>query len=233
MIVYDEGPDLLLVTQPDHAHFSVALLALWTADGLPNHPRRADLLFAAREHDNGWRETDAAPRCDPEQGRPHDFMSLPAAERIEIWQRGTARFAGSRPYAALLIARHARELHHNRRATYGELLDYLAELEDGLGEETGVTEAEVAADYRFLDLADLTSLAACGRWTEPFERHGMRGWYDDGTVHLDPFPFAGPTGFTIPCRRIPNRRYRGDADLGSELAGARWEELRVRVAGPA
>ncbi len=235
MIVYDEGPDLLLVTQPHHAHFSGALLALWTADGLPDHPRRADLLFAAREHDNGWRETDAAPRCDPE-GRPHDFMSLPAAERIEIWQRGTSRFAGSHPYAALLITRHARELHRNRRAEraeYNELLDFLAELEDGLGEDTAVPAAEIAADYRFLDLADLASLAACCRWTDPFERHGVRGWYRDGTLHLDPFPLAGPTGFTLPYRRIPNRRYSGDADLGSELVGARWQELRVRVAGPA
>lgn len=232
MIVYDEGPRLLLVTQPDHAHFSGALLSLWTADSLPDHPRRGDLLFAAREHDNGWRETDAAPRWDAERGRPHDFLTLPAAERSEVWQRGTARFAGSRPYASLLITRHARQLLGHRGAEYGDLLDFLAELERGLREETGVPEPEIAADYRFLDLADLVSLAACNRWAEPFERHGVRGWHRDGTVHLDPFPLAGPTGFGIPCRRIPHRAYGGDADLGGELAGARWEELRVRVAEP-
>ncbi|HEX3131324.1 MAG TPA: hypothetical protein VH394_28565, partial [Thermoanaerobaculia bacterium] len=53
---------------------------------------------------------------------------------------------------------------------------------------------------------------------------------EDGTLHLDPLPLAGSTAFRIPCRRIPRRAYRGDADLGGELAGARWEELPVRVA---
>ena len=66
---------LLVVSQNDHAHFAAELLALWRADGLPDHPRRRRLLFAAREHDNGWRETDSAPFCDREKGRPHDFMS--------------------------------------------------------------------------------------------------------------------------------------------------------------
>ena len=70
MIVVPEGATLLLVTQPDHAHLSGELLSLWRAGGLPENPRRADLLFAAREHDNGWREADAAPRWDAARGRP-------------------------------------------------------------------------------------------------------------------------------------------------------------------
>src|SRR5947199_5589429 len=151
MIVYDEGETLLLVTQPDHAHFTGELLALWRADGLPDHPRRADLLFAGREHDNGWREADAAPHCDLERGRPHDFMSIPREERIAIWERGTARFAGSQPYASLLITRHALTLHGDRREQpeWEEFFAYLDELERGLLAATGAAAEEVAADYRF------------------------------------------------------------------------------------
>ena len=119
MIVVPEGSTLLLVTQPDHAHFSGELLSLWRAGGLPGHPRRDDLLFAAREHDNGWREADAAPRWNAEGGRPHDFMTLPRQERIEIWERGTCRFAAERPYAALLITRHALNLFGGRRGEEG------------------------------------------------------------------------------------------------------------------
>ncbi len=48
-------------------------------------------------------------------------------------------------------------------------------------------------------------------------------------IALDPFPLAGATTFRVPCRRIPVRAYRGDADLGGELATARWEEMTVRV----
>jgi hypothetical protein len=232
MIVVAESPSLLLVTQSDHAHFAGEVAALWRTDGLPHHPRRAELLFAIREHDNGWWEADSAPRCDPTRGRPHDFMTIPRGDRIEIWERGTARFAGEHPYAALLITRHALNLHGDRRGQedWDAFLDFLEELAGGLVEETGAVEGEIAADYRLLDLADLLSLAVCNRWHDPFERHGLRGELRGGTLHLDPFPLAGTTTFRVPCRRIPERTYRGDADLGGELAAARWGDMQVRIA---
>ena len=229
MIVATESSLHLLITQPDHARFSAELLSLWRP--LADHPRREELLFATREHDNGWRETDAAPHWDAERGRPHDFLSLPRGERIELWQRGTARFAGERPYASLLIARHAIRLHQERSGEEWQgFREYLDELYRGLAEETEAPEEQVEADYRWLDLTDLISLAVCNGWSEPFGRYGFRGQFEDGTLRLDPFPLAGATAFRIPCRRIPVRAYRGDADLGGELAAARWEELPVRVA---
>jgi hypothetical protein len=234
MIVTSEGPTLLFITQPGHAWFSGEILSLWRTHGLPDNPRRAEILFAAREHDNGWREADSAPRCDRESGRPLDFLSMPREERIAIWERGTARFAGEHPYATLLITRHALALHADRRGQddWDGFLEHLDELEQGLLEELGIAEETVADDYRLLDMADLTSLVVCNRWRQPFVRHGLQGELRDGTLHLDPFPLAGATTFRIPCRRIPGRRFAGDADLGAELAAARWEALPVTVAEP-
>jgi hypothetical protein len=232
MIVVSADGRFRFITQPDHAHFAGELLALWRADGLPDHPRRTDLIFAAREHDNGWREADAAPRWDAERGRPHDFLTLSRRERIAIWERGTRRFAAARPYAALLITRHALSLFGNRREEEG-WQPFLSSLEDRERELRAATDAlpeDLAADYRWIDLADQISLAACNRWQEPVERHGVRIVPAGGTVHLDPFPLAGATTFRVPCRRVPRRAYRGDADLGGELAAARWEELPVRIA---
>jgi hypothetical protein len=236
MIVVPDATTFLVITQPDHAHLAAEILALWRLGGVPGHPRRDDLLFAAREHDNGWREADAAPRWSSGSGRPHDFTTLPQADRIEIWERGTCRFATERPYAALLITRHARTLFGGRRGEEGwdGLLDFLADFERGLVEETGAAENELAADYRWLDLADQISLAACARRHEPVARHGFRieplpGGGDGAALGLDPFPLAGATTFRVGCRRIPARDYRGDADLGGELAAARWQELRVRI----
>jgi hypothetical protein len=232
MIVVTEQDTWLFITQPDHAAFAAELLSLWRAEGVPDHPRRAALLFAVREHDNGWREADAAPRWDQERRRPHDFLTMPREARIEIWERGVSRFAGERPEAALLITRHARRLHRDRRgdAEWVGLLETLDELERGLVEATGATEAEIAADDRLLDRADLLSLAACNGWTDPFERHGVRARLRDGILSLDPFPLAGATTFRVPCRRIPIRDYGGDAALGGELAAARWGDLTIRVA---
>lgn len=234
MIVVPESATLRLVTQPDHAHLAGELLSLWRAGGLPDHPRRADLLFAAREHDNGWREADAAPRWDAGHGLPHDFLTLPRRERIEIWERGPCRFAAERPYAALLVARHALNLFRDRRGEedWDGLLDFLGDFAEGLLAETGATREELEADYPLIDLADLISLTACTRRSEPLERYGTRiePGPESGELRLEPFPLAGATTFRVPCRRIPRRDYRGDADLGGELAAARWEEMNVRIA---
>lgn len=231
MIVVPEEDAFLLMTQTDHARFAGELLSLWRADGLPYHPRRDDLLFAAREHDNGWREADAAPRWDASRGRPHDFTSLPLRDRLEVWERGTARYAASRPYAALLVTRHAQQLFGEQRGdpAWRELLDFFDDLAAELRAASGVDPEDLGADYRWIDLTDLASLTACNGWGEPFERHGVTGRLTDGRLALSPFPLAGATTFSVPCRRIPRRVYTGDADLGGELAAARWELLPVRV----
>jgi hypothetical protein len=234
MIVADETSDFLVITQTDHARFAGELLSLWRSDGLPDHPRRTDLLFAAREHDNGWREADAAPTLDPERGRPYDFLTLPDAERAEIWERGTGRFAERRPYAALLITLHAVNVLGGRGGggRWQGLLARLAERREKMLKASGAGAGEAAADYRFIDLTDAMSLAVCNRWRDPFERGGMRGRFDREihTLYLEPFPFAGATTFQVPVRRIPRRRYGGDADLGAALAAATWSDVAVRVA---
>jgi hypothetical protein len=263
MIVAREAGAYRLVTQPDHARLAGEMLALWRGDGLPANPRRSELIFAGREHDNGWWEADAAPRCD-EAGRPVDFAAMPRQERIEIWERGTARFLEerlgrpARPYAALLIVRHARELHRaaRRDAGWRDFVRRLATLERRLRRELGAGGRALAADYRLLNLADTLALAACAGWTRTLALPGLdarlvgspgsTGAMDAtdianaaaiadaggaATLLLSPLPLAGATTFRVPCRRIPLRPYRGDADLGGELAAARWQELRVRLTG--
>lgn len=256
--------DLILTTQTDHAAFAAELLSLWRADGLPSNPRRQPLLLAVREHDNGWAETDSAPRCRSD-GRPHDFGSLPSAERLELWRRGVDRWRDREPAVAVYVVRHAVAL-HERHGTGGdgaeapeiaedwdEAMAEWRELQEELRREAELSPEELASDYRFLALADTLSLIVCARWSEPKtvpsaegpvraaletaagDSRGtapgsLPGSEERLTLRLDPFPLAGITTFRLRVRRIPDRRYEGDADLALELARATWDTVEIRIA---
>ena len=232
MIFHRDGGELVVTTQPDHAFFSGELAALWRADGLPANPRRAEILFAAREHDNGWRGPDAAPRVDPATGRPYGFHQIPRPLRFEIWQAGIDRFADQHPYASLLIAHHAAELHQDQRGDteWSDFFEDLDERIEDLTERSAATAETLAADYRFVELADLLSLAACSAWDQEIERSGLRFRVDGDTLRIAPLPLAGATTFRVRCRCVADRQYASDADFAIALAEARWldRDLRVR-----
>ncbi len=239
MIIDRHAGRLRLVTQSDHAHLASQFLRLWRRDGLPEHPRREALLFATAEHDNGWREADAAPRVDRTTGRPHDFRSLPSPDRIDIWNRGVQRHEGDRPDAALLITEHALTLFGGRDGTDGwhDVLEGWRAHRAALLETLEVSPEQSKQDHVWLDLADALSLACAAGWSEPFHRHGYDARVlDDGdaltTMRIAPFPFAGATRFRLPCRQLEDRGYTSDVDLGVAVASARWRERTIRLVPP-
>lgn len=233
MIAYRKYPDQwILTTQTDHASFSGELLSLWRRDDLPSHPRREELLFAVREHDNGWWEADSAPRVSALTSEPYDFLTMPDYLRREIWHRGIVRHRQEHPYASRLIAEHARRLHEHRRQEedYASFLEKIEQISRELEEEVeGVSAQEIQSDYRFLELTDLLSLAVCNEWMETLDFHGYRFQCEGDTLRITPFPLAGTTTFAVRCRAIPDRPFTGDADLGAELAAARWRRREIRV----
>jgi hypothetical protein len=222
---------LRLVTQPDHAHFAARLLALVRAPELVAHPRREELLAAVRRHDDGWQGPDAAPRVEARTGRPLRFADVPQGLRQETWRDGSRRHAERHPYSALLATHHALVLHAGRAGepAWDAFLADLGALEEELLARCGLDEAALAADYRWLDLADLLSLVACERWPGVHERGGVRAELAGDELRLAPFPLAGATTLAVACREVPDRRYAGDGDLAVELAAAPWRRQAVRV----
>ncbi len=232
MIVAKQEEGLRVITQPDHARLAADLLGLWRAGDLPHHPRRDDLLFATREHDNGWREADSAPRVSPESGAPLDFLAFPDAWRRDLWDRATERYADERPAAAALITRHAISIHDDRTAD-PNWRGWLGSLEERLEaqlEASDLERAELELDYPWLLLADRVSLRACGTFSDLLETEEVRVERRPGELRLEPFPLAGATTFEIPCRHIPDRPYSSDTDLAVELASAKWERISLRIA---
>ncbi|MBI1354309.1 MAG: DUF3891 family protein [Acidobacteria bacterium] len=117
MLKHRSGGEVRLIAQPDHAALSGALAAHWgnasfarpEAWGPCREPEqlRRQTLFGIAEHDNGWWEWEADPRIDPRDGLPLHFLEAHGDDHFIRWQRGVARFAEQRPWAALLIGRHA------------------------------------------------------------------------------------------------------------------------------
>ncbi len=249
MIVAPTPRRTRLVTQSDHARLAADLLRLMRLPELIAHPRRALLLRAVSEHDNGWWEADAAPRLDAAGGMALDFRHFPPDLRQEIWRRGVERFSGDDPYLAALIATHALRL-LPRVAQAPEEPSWAALRADLEGRRVellaaaGETLATLALDDLWLEVADGLSLSACTGaagfvrrpgWqvevAEDFGAHTAETADEARAVELrlQPFPFAGVTSFALACRWLEPGRFASTAELARALAASAWSRLRIRV----
>lgn len=235
MIIRRDSESLLFITQPDHARLAAEAIAHWRADGLDAHPRRATILFAVREHDNGWIEEDETTYVD-EAGQPLDFVSVPLDVRHRIWPRGVDRLGRQDAYAAALVAQHALTVHRQMHdeAPWRTFFDAMAARRAALLERCGVMAARtLEADYAFVNAADRLSLAFCTGWTQPLESHGRRIILRHRTVEVSPDPFEGTrVQLRVPARRLPDRRYRSSAELRAALDDTPIESLEGFAAGP-
>src|SRR5258708_14381061 len=117
MIVQEQGDELVLIRQTDHAVLSGFLAREWGNDLFQRPEPFESLQLATREHDNGWREWELQPTIDPKTRLPYSFMSLPTDTHMELYQRGIERVVRSDRYAGLLVSIHASGLYDRARAT--------------------------------------------------------------------------------------------------------------------
>jgi uncharacterized protein DUF3891 len=224
-------PDRLeLITQPDHAHLARTIMERCAP--LDTRPRRAAILHAIEQHDNGWTEPDAAPMVDPATGAVLDFINVPLEVRHAVWPRGIGRLAGD-PWAAALVAQHALAVYDRFRSDPG-WTPFFAGLEvtrDALLKTSGLPLEALADDYPLLRLADLISLAFCT--ASPIEQR-IAGWtvaWSGTGVSVEPDAFGGAAiPIAIVARQIPRTTFRSDADLRDELAAAATTTVRGTVA---
>jgi Protein of unknown function (DUF3891) len=117
MIVQEQGEELILIRQTDHAMLSGYLAHEWGNELFQRPNPFESLRLAASEHDNGWQEWELQPKIDPKTRLPYTFMSVPTDVHIELYQRGIERTAKSDRYAGLLVSMHASGLYDRARAT--------------------------------------------------------------------------------------------------------------------
>jgi hypothetical protein len=234
VIIRPIGNDLLFITQPDHARLAAEIIAAWRADGFPEHPRREAILYAAREHDNGWREEDAETLVDT-AGMPLDFISAPVAAKHRIWPRAVSRLANDHPYEAALVAQHALTVHadYRERPGWQTFFDTIDGLRGALLTRAGAAAATtLEGDYRFVNIADRLSLIFCNGWRERFDDRQLRIQLTGTTLVVTPDPFGGVrVPMRVIARRLPGRSYGSSADLRASLDEAPIELVEGEATG--
>jgi hypothetical protein len=240
MIVRDAGSTLQLITQPDHAVLARQIMERWLADELPHSPRRASILHAIGEHDNGWIEPDASPIVDPVSGRILDFISAPVETRRAVWPRAVQRLSTD-VWAAALVAQHAIHI-YSRYADELEWWPFFEEMarlrrhfatraRDTMPEDADPLEV-LTRDYVFLRVGDLVSLAFCNGWTDTLHHEEYTITPQASGVTIAPDPFGGARiPIAIRARQLANRRYRDNDDARHAWFAADDITLDATVAG--
>jgi hypothetical protein len=232
MIIRQDDASLVLITQPEHAALARRMMTHWQTRVLAANPRLDSILHAIAEHDNGWREVDAAPLVG-EDGRLLDFVTAPVDVRQGLWPRAVRRLAAD-PIAAALVAEHALYI-YRRYADDEAWRSFFTEMEilrDELAAGAGMSPSELARDYFFLRIADLMSLVFCNGWTEAQELDDHVVVLVDQTVVVRPDPFGGrEIAISAPARVLPDRAYRSGDDAREEYARAPHARLEGLIRG--
>jgi hypothetical protein len=235
VIIRPQQEVLLFITQPDHAAAAADLVSQF--QGFAANPRHADIHLAVLEHDNGWRELDEDLVFDEASGRALDFVGVPEPVKQSVWPLGIDSLAPRSSYAAALVAEHAMFVYNANRdkPEWQPFFESLERRRTDLLEAGGVPLETLRADYPFLAVADLLSLAFCHGWTDARERFGRSICCRDGAVTMTPSLLpAAPVPVRVRARQVPNRPFASVRALRDALAAAPVEFLAgVARGGPA
>jgi hypothetical protein len=236
MIIRRLSSSLQLITQPQHAALAARIMREWDAVHFPDSPRKASILRALEQHDNGWDEGDEALVVDEQTGELIDFDNLPDWLKRDASMCGIERLTHD-PYAAALVAQH--RLHVYRQyvdvSEWRPFFDVVRKVRD-----TQLHAARLGSfdqllrDYAFVRAGDLASLAFCNNWTTAADPDGC-GYtirLDGATLRLTPDPFGGLTiAIAIDAHEIASQRFASAEEARRVVASAKVVTLNGLVRG--
>jgi hypothetical protein len=233
MIVRPAGSGVHLITQPDHARLAGRIMERCAP--LEAQPRRGSILRAIRDHDNGWADGDAAPGVHPATGAIVDFITAPVEVRQGVWPRAVEMLADD-SFAAALVAQHAMVAYDRLRPdpAWAAFFVGMAARRDAWLARTMATLEDLEADYVYLRLGDVISLAFC---TGASGLPPYAGWTVEssgGVVVVSPDPFAGAVvPMEVEAKPLGAAAFASDDALRQAVAAATPMTLRGEVRGRA
>lgn len=234
MIVRELADSFLLIKQHDHALASGTFAGGWADPPRPRDPT----LFAVTHHDVAWKGPDSGVRWNEEKERPYSFVDYPTEPKVEAYARGLDWLEGRDPYAACLCSAHYENLVRFYGKTEAEERFAEAEARRQARLQSGLSGEEIRnldRNLGFLRLCDGLSLFVClnepGEADNPPPYPGGFAfdgdvfdpvWEDRRTLRLDPDPFSGPFGITIPYQKVgKDRRPVGGGVIEIDVSGGR------------
>lgn len=180
MIVRQEGAEIVVVRQADHAELSGRLAAAWgQAPWEPVTPFPSAVV-GARRHDDAWIAFDEAPELDDHR-RPLSFFEVDRLRTSDMYRRGVEALYAIDAYAAVLVSLHFSGFFHShwgwqpfalpenfpppQAAALRDFVDGELDRQERLRAELDIDPAEgerrLAANYKWLQLWDRVSLDIC------------------------------------------------------------------------
>ncbi|MGI8909902.1 MAG: DUF3891 family protein [Rubrobacteraceae bacterium] len=230
MIVRERPDSFVLVRQHDHALASGELARYWAERPRPYEPA----VFAVTNHDVAWKGPDSSVRWNEDAHRPYSFVDYPAEEKAAAYTRGLDWLESEDAYAACLCSMHYERLmrEFGRSGADARFAGAESRRQGRLRQDIGREELDnLERNLGLLRLCDGLSLFVClnepgsSSYPPPYPG-GFRFdgetfepvWVDPNTLRLDPNPFSGPFGISIPYEEV---------DRAGEPMGSGRIEVRV------
>lgn len=256
MIVARDRDGLVLVRQVDHQEQCGLMAGAWGNDEFPRPDPFPPVAEAAALHDEGWRGWEEAPRAAG--GAPVNFTDMDRAAHVAIYRDCIAAARRRDPRQGLLVSMHGQGLYEytppeRRDPPAREFIAEQRGVQEEIRRELGggaALDEWASRGYRLVRAWDALSLYLTwrglregrdGRLADVPRATGGEGVdlrlspAGEMAAIVEPWPFSSAlVELPVRARRIPDRAYADDEDLGRALASAPWLTLAYTVRpGPA
>ncbi|WP_145048012.1 DUF3891 family protein [Paenibacillus xylanexedens] len=257
MIVYEREHDFVLTAQQEHGQVAGEMASYWKHELLADASHFEELVLAAREHDRGWIELDAAPFWNDYGQSPYSFRDFPLRPRFVFYQKGIAEVCAKSMYAGLLCSMMYTELFQNTLGANAhddeDIREYLNSerkqqsewiVQLGGGEEL---QRRLQSDVDIMLFCDQLSLFLCmeepgtpaaryeffaeglGCTFDACGRQPIRAeWISKEKVGLSYVPFTEEFTVVMPYKSVPKASIR-KFGLLQAYRRAEWKERKVLI----
>jgi hypothetical protein len=232
MLIRDDGDSWTAITQPAHAHLAGQVARHW-ADPVP-----AAVALGVEQHDVPWMQWDLAPPLHAPARRAAAFFEAAIEPRLAIWRHAAERLRAQSPYAALLVALHATNIHTRYIDPEHRPLAFLdeqrADQDALLALLPGATREQAERDGDLVFALDALSLTLCHGW-DARDLPAVDGQtirvtpVGDDAATLDPWPLSvAELTVDVPARRL-TERFDSEPEMQAALAATPYRRLSWRL----